>query len=323
MLTYSPMNYIILDLEWNQSPKGKEGENPKIPFEIIEIGAVKLNEQGEIIDRFSRLVKPIVYKELHHITKDLTGFTIEELRKGDHFKTVANDFFEWCGDDYKFCTWGSLDITELFINMRYYYIKLPTPPVFYYDLQKIFNIIYENGDRTARSLEYAVDYLKIDIDNNFHRAYYDALYTAYVFQKLDLDIIHKYYSVDYFQIPRTKEEELTIIYDTYSKYVSMPYDNKTDAMKDKTVTSTICYKCGKRTRKKIRWFSDNSKIYYALSNCPEHGLIEGRIKMKKISGERYFIIKILHFTDEKGAARIKSRQLEIRAKRRKKRQAGK
>ena len=30
------MNYIVLDLEWNQSPLGKEFENKRLPFEIIE-----------------------------------------------------------------------------------------------------------------------------------------------------------------------------------------------------------------------------------------------------------------------------------------------
>ena len=34
------MNYIVLDLEWNQCPYGKEREIRRLPFEIIEIGAV-------------------------------------------------------------------------------------------------------------------------------------------------------------------------------------------------------------------------------------------------------------------------------------------
>ena len=32
------MNYIIFDLEWNQSPEGKSGSDERMPFEIIEIG---------------------------------------------------------------------------------------------------------------------------------------------------------------------------------------------------------------------------------------------------------------------------------------------
>ena len=44
------MNYIVFDLEWNQSPGGKKWSNSRLPFEIIEIGAVKLNEKKEIVD---------------------------------------------------------------------------------------------------------------------------------------------------------------------------------------------------------------------------------------------------------------------------------
>ena len=38
------MNYVVVDFEWNQACYGKGSENRKIPFEIIEIGAVKLDE---------------------------------------------------------------------------------------------------------------------------------------------------------------------------------------------------------------------------------------------------------------------------------------
>ena len=39
------MKYIVLDLEWNQSARGKSFEKKEIPFEIIQIGAVKLDEK--------------------------------------------------------------------------------------------------------------------------------------------------------------------------------------------------------------------------------------------------------------------------------------
>lgn len=319
MPTYNAMNYIVLDLEWNQSPKGKDGELSQIPFEIIEIGAIKLDESGNIIDSFNKLIKPVVYKELHHIIKDITGFTMKELNKGESFPTVAQAFINWCGDEYKFCTWGSLDITELFRNMRYHHIPLPKPPIFYFDLQRIFNIQFENGDRNTRSLEYAVDYLHIKTDEHFHRAYYDALYTAYVFQKLDIDLINKNYSIDYYQVPTTRSEEISVVYDTHSQFVSRSFDSKNDAMSDKNVTSTICYKCGKKAKKKIRWFSDNAKTYYSLSCCAEHGFLAGKIRIRRFSGEHYFVIKTLMQTNEEGVNKIKNRQLEIRAKRRKKR----
>ena len=37
-------NYIIFDLEWNQCTEGKENSIEHFPFEIIEIGGVKMDE---------------------------------------------------------------------------------------------------------------------------------------------------------------------------------------------------------------------------------------------------------------------------------------
>lgn len=40
--------YIVFDLEWNQSSRGKEEVADQLPFEIFEIGAVKLNDKFEM-----------------------------------------------------------------------------------------------------------------------------------------------------------------------------------------------------------------------------------------------------------------------------------
>ena len=52
------MDYVIFDLEWNQCPYGKGKENPKLPFEIIEIGAVKMDGERNVVGTFHRIVKP-------------------------------------------------------------------------------------------------------------------------------------------------------------------------------------------------------------------------------------------------------------------------
>lgn len=312
------MNFIVLDLEWNQSPHGRENGNKLIPFEIIEIGAVKLDEQLNVIDTFSSLIYPVVYKELHYIIKDLTGFTMKKLKKGKPFTEVANNFLKWCGTDYIFCTWGSLDVTEFQRNLSYYRLPLPKAPVYYYDLQKVFNILYDNGDKSTRSLEYAVNYLHLEKSANFHRALDDAKYAALVMKKMDVNIVRKHFSVDYYQSPTKRSQEINLIFDDYSKFVSKEFDSKNDAIKDRVVSSTTCYKCGKKAKKKIRWFSDNAKLYYCLSICPEHGLLKGKIRMKKSVNDKYFAVKTLKLTDENGANAIKQRQLDIRAKRKKK-----
>ena len=78
------MNYIVVDFEWNQSSYGRR-TNPRIPFEIIEIGAVMLDDNLQEIDRYSATVRPKVYKKLHFMTRDLTGITQEELDQSDPF----------------------------------------------------------------------------------------------------------------------------------------------------------------------------------------------------------------------------------------------
>lgn len=62
--------------------------------------------------------------------------------------------------------------------MKYYHmLNLLKGPVFYYDIQKLFGLVYE-GQRTARSLESAIDYLDMKKEGQFHRALNDAYYTA-------------------------------------------------------------------------------------------------------------------------------------------------
>ncbi len=72
------MDYIIFDLEWNQSQASHKGEQ-NLLFEIVEIGAVKLNENRTMISEFSELIKPQIYHEMHYLTSKLIHLQMEEL----------------------------------------------------------------------------------------------------------------------------------------------------------------------------------------------------------------------------------------------------
>ena len=181
------MNYIVFDLEWNQSNTGREPEIEELPFEIIEIGAVKLNNEMNFISEFSQLIKPEVYREMHYITRKLIHIQMEELQCGKPFPLVMDEFLEWCGDDKIFCTWGPLDLVELQRNMRFYNMEpLCDKPFKFYDVQKLFSLAYEDGKK-RRSLEYAIDFLKIEKDIPFHRAFSDAYYTGKILEKINED----------------------------------------------------------------------------------------------------------------------------------------
>lgn len=313
------MNYIIMDLEWNQSNTGAEKESKELPFEIIEIGAIKLNSEYIMIDEFSELIKPAIYKEMHHITRKLIHLQIEELEKGRPFVEVAKQFLDWCGKDYIFCTWGVLDLTELQRNLRFYKMEpIANGPLAFLDVQKLFSIAYEDS-KTRRALEYAVDYLKIEKDIPFHRAFSDAYYTAKILTGLPDHEIEKLVSYDVFMTPRTKEEEVHVVFDKYAKYISREFADKTEALADKEVNSTRCYFCHRNLRKKIKWFSPNGRHYFSLAYCDKHGYMKGKIRIRKAENDRIYVIKTLKFISEEEAGKIAGRQDRARELRRQKR----
>lgn len=291
------MDYIVFDLEWNQSNTGLEEEIKEIPFEIIEIGAVKLDEKFRMEDKFHRLIKPKVYQELHYITKNLIHIKMEELEKGKYFPEVMEEFLRWCGEDYIFCTWGSGDLTELQRNMRFYYMApLSDRPMKFYDVQKLFSIGFEDK-KTRRALEHAVDVLQIEKDIPFHRAFSDAYYTAKVLSRIEKSVFHNY-SFDTFVTPKTKKEEIKVVFDNYMKYISREFNDKMEALADREVMSIKCYICRKNVKRKIGWFSTNGKHYYAAGYCDVHCYIKGKIRMKKSEDKKAYVIKTLKFISE-------------------------
>ena len=160
------MNYIVLDLEWNQAAY-KTDEEIDIPFEIIEIGAVKLNRKAEILDSFQELIRPQVYPFLLRRTKQLTGWTDRDLdERGIYFEDAIEKFLKWCGRDYVFCVWGGSDLTQLERNMSYYNIRVPWKyPLKYLDVQKLFALEMREG-KTRRPLEAVVEHYGIPADRS-------------------------------------------------------------------------------------------------------------------------------------------------------------
>ncbi len=312
------MNYIVLDLEWNQSSTGKEEVSKVLPFEIIEIGAIKLNSDRKMTDEFSELIKPQVYHEMHHITRKLIHLQMEELEKGKSFVEIMEKFRAWCGQDYIFCTWGPLDLLELQRNIRYYQLEpLGEGPLAFLDVQKLFSIAYEDR-KSRRTLEHAIDFLEIEKDIPFHRAFSDAYYTAKVLAQLDEDVL-KNCSFDVFHLPKDRKSEVHVIFDTYAKYISRTFADKTEALADKTVIETKCYLCHKNLRKKIRWFSPNGKHYYSVSYCDKHGYMKAKIRIRKSEEDSVYVVKTEKFINQEEVEDIRNRQEKAKEQRKEKR----
>ena len=310
------IHYIVLDLEWNQNPFEKEKEIKQLPFEIVEIGAQKLNEKYEIVDSFHCVISPVLYTQLNYYVKKVVPVTDAELKKGIDFKTAAEAFSKWCGKDYVFCTWGNMDLTELQRNYKYFNVKMEFgKPLMFYDIQKLF-AIYCKEPKMKVALKKAVEQLEIVSDEPFHRAVADAYYTGLVMKAIDAGQFKKFYSIDLYQNPKSRQEEIYAVFDDYSKFVSKEFSTKEEAMKDSVVTATRCCMCNKNLRKKIRWFSINGKIYYSLMYCDEHGWMKGKVRMKKTDEDKFFVVRTIKATDEAGVTLIRNRQEEVRNKRR-------
>ncbi len=297
------MNYVVLDLEWNQSNTGEEEAVKQIPFEIIDFGAIKLNKDDKMIDEFNQLVKPQVYQHMHHITSKIIHLHMKDLQKGRPFPEVMQEFLEWCGTDFVFCTWGPLDLFELQRNMKYYEMEpLSDVPIRFLDVQKLFSIAFEDK-KVRRNLEYAIDFLQIEKDIPFHRAFSDAYYTAKVLAKINHEV-RKNYSFDTYVLPQRREDEIHVIFHDYMKYISREFPDKRQALEDWEVISTKCYLCHKNLRKKVRWFTPNGKHYYSISECPVHGLMKSKIRIRKSENDKIYVVKTSKFITEEESRKI-------------------
>ena len=114
------MNYIVMDLEWNQaiSQKFVKTKPVYLSGEIIEIGAVKVDEEFNIIDSYKQYVKPNFYKKMHWSVLKLTKITENDLKDGMEFYRAIENFKSWCGENPLFITWGPDDVPMFKNNLR-------------------------------------------------------------------------------------------------------------------------------------------------------------------------------------------------------------
>jgi len=295
--------YIVLDLEWNQSATGKGDSVPGLPFEIIEIGAVKLDENFSKVSTFRRVIKPVVYEKLHFRVLEVVNLGVKELREtGMAFADAAKEFFDWCyadGEQPIFCTWGEMDLPQLERNMTYFGVESPLPyPLLYYDLQKLYTMHTEGHHKTMAPLDKAVEEMDIIDDGGFHSAVNDALYTAQVMQRINMKALRPYMSLDYYRLPSCPSEEIYLVFPDYSKYVSRAYDSKEEAFAEKTTKDMVCYRCNRLLKKTVGWFSSNQKQYHCVAYCPEHGYLKGKMRVKHTDDDKVYVVKTIKMINE-------------------------
>lgn len=277
------MNYVVIDMEWNQNPYSDNIKHG-LTSEIIEIGAVKLDDNLHKLEEFHGLVKPKVFKKFeHHIRQILTYDEGYLIKNGYPFTEVCSKFREWCGKDFMLCTWGRSDIRVLQENIKYYGLEPVHFPFRYYDLQKIFiEKFLKNVKLTGYSLDKAVETLGIPEPLEFHSAINDARYTAAVMKKAGLDKFPDGYVYDTFVLPENKDDRIEDFHYGIYEEISEAFSSKAVAMSDKQMTEIKCPECFRKCVRRINWFSANSNTELAAGWCIYHGAMAATMKFRQI-----------------------------------------
>jgi len=324
-------SYIVIDLEWNQPiPWIKTNVEPKdLPGEIIEIGAVKLSltEDGyELSKPFHVMIRPVCYTVMNKNVSRVTNKISSDLRFGLSFSDAYEAFRQWCGHDYIICGWGNSDISILKSNLRYHNWNSDLHTMFL-DVQPLFARVAE-GLSHQRSVEYAVDFLRIPKRDDFHAAHRDAEYTGLILKEVFLLIDAARASVTsafssaasggvsadgekpdthdiliqemvslrlmaYLQNPDLHAESAkrTGLYPTWEK-----------CFEDYPKEQELCPACQSQLSCQVSWFR-LKKSGFSLWCCEEHHMVLGRMRMKKTPDGKVYASISIRLTDP-GSARL-------------------
>ena len=263
------MQFVVMDLERNNA----YGKKIKGYFnEIIEIGAVKLNENLEITDEFSSLIKAQVTKKLRTNTKAITHITNDDIRSGVPFSKAISNFKKWIGtDDAVVTTWGDGDVRVLIDNCKYFGCGSVVPFLSYYmDLQKYFQRIMNTSKSQQIGLSSAAELLGIENDDlSLHRALDDSLLSAECFKRIyETDVIKEYI--------RECNEEFYARLRFKSKVIS----SIKNPLIDRSYLTYKCEICGTPAKQMTPWKYSNQyfRSQYYCRNCDRQVQVNVRFK---------------------------------------------
>jgi hypothetical protein len=177
-------------------------------------------------------------------------------------------------------------------------------------VQKLYSLAYDDG-RSRKSLSAAVEELGLIQDIPFHRALADADYTSRIFKRFSDRILQRV-SFDTYVTPKTKKQEVHIVFDNYSKYISREFDSKEDILENMEIMSTRCYICGCNIKRRVKWFSPNGKHYYSAAICDKHGYMKAKVRIKKAEDGRLYVVKTCKFISPEEVEAMKAKQRKVK-----------
>ena len=275
------MNYIVMDMEWNQpwpgSPSSKKVLPVQIRGEIIQIGAVRVTEDQQVGDEFQILIKPKYYRHLNRRVSKLTGIKETKLREeGVTFPEAIAAFRDWCGEDIVFLTWGFDDIGILRENLMLFNLDTAFTEK-WYNAQMIFNA-QTDGATAQKALKTALEIFGIEATRPAHDALGDAYHTALICARLDL----KKGAAEYDEALKSHENGFhgAELPGCIARKVYYDFTDKRAALTAMAGEENICPICGSRMLGS-RWFAQPGHRYMDLATCPMDGKFLIRVRLSQ------------------------------------------
>lgn len=262
------MDFIIMDLEWNNTYARK---TKGFINEIIEIGAVKLDENLNYKDKFSSVIRPQIGKRLRGSVKELTNITNEEVRSGDPFTKVFSHFRRWVGPDSVFLTWGDGDIRVLIDNYKYLNGIDTIPFLSYYaDMQSYIQSEMGLPKSKQVGLSTAAQALGVDESSfSHHRALDDSL--------MSVECLKKVYSAERF---KSYISECNGEFYRKLTFKAHPISNINSPLIDRKVLDYRCEICSEKCEQLKPWSYSNQyfRSRYYCKKCDRTVKVAVRFK---------------------------------------------
>lgn len=172
---------VFMDLEMKPIEKDFKTEKHICPHEVIEFGAVMLDDDGKECDSFVKVVKP-QYGAIPPRYEELTGVTNAAAADGVEFCDALLAFSAWCAPASVIYAWSGSDYRQLKLESRLKGTLEYLRPLEdrWADYQRLFTD--KLGLSRELSLEQAVNICGLDFEGHMHDALWDARNTAAVYR---------------------------------------------------------------------------------------------------------------------------------------------
>ena len=261
------MAYVVLDLEWNS---GYCKKTKGFINEIIELGAVKLDEDMNIIGQFSVFIRPQITRSLNAKVRELTHLSNEDLVHGATFGYAVSKFGKFA-KDCVVMSWSTSDLDALEANCEYYFRSNIIPFLKQYaDVQAYCHDVLGLSPKNQLALQGAAELLELETDDlPLHRAVGDSILTARILKKI-------------YQPGRLEKFIKTCDDEFYARlnFRSVFLCNIDNPLIDKDELYLDCGECGSRCEQ-LEDLKVRNKGFCAVFRCPScKTLYSGKVQFR-------------------------------------------